>query len=217
MSTVKSVVLSCAGIGSRLGLGKTKALMDIDGKTLISRHLDLFKDIEDVRIVVGYQANDVIEEVMRYRNDVIFVYNHNYFDTKTGTSFYLGAKHANDYVIEWDGDLLVHPEDAKKILNADSTDGEFICYSDVMSDEAVMVQTDINGYVQAFSTERGDFEWTGPVCIRKDKLKYTSGHVYGMLEPYLPMKGMKIRSCDIDTYDDYQRALKLIRTWDVSK
>lgn len=211
MSTAKSIILSCAGIGSRLGLGTTKALMNISGKTLIARQLELFKDIDDIRIVVGYQADDVIKEVMRYRQDAIFVYNHNYFDTKTGTSFYLGAKHAHEYVIQWDGDLLVHPDDAKKLL---ACDYEFICYANIMSDEPVMVQTDETGYVKAFSYERGDFEWTGPVCIRKNKLHYTSGYVYGMLEPHLPMKGIKIRACDIDTYNDYQRALELIKSWE---
>ena len=44
-----SVILSCAGIGSRLGLGKTKALIDIGGKTLIHWQLALFRVVEDVR------------------------------------------------------------------------------------------------------------------------------------------------------------------------
>ena len=77
MQTTPSVILSCAGIGSRLGLGKTKALIDIGGKTLIHWQLDLFRDVQDIRIVVGFQANDVIEEVRKYRPDAIFVYNHN--------------------------------------------------------------------------------------------------------------------------------------------
>ena len=87
MSTIKSVVISCAGIGSRLGLATTKALINIHGKTLIRWQLELLKDIEDIRIVVGFQANEVIKEVLSYRDDVVFVYNHNYFETKTGASF----------------------------------------------------------------------------------------------------------------------------------
>jgi len=63
MSSVKSVVISCAGIGSRLGLGLTKALVQINGRSLISWQLELFKDVEDIRIVIGFQANDIIEEV----------------------------------------------------------------------------------------------------------------------------------------------------------
>ena len=73
MQTAKSVVITCAGIGSRLGLGTTKALIDINGKTLIQWQLELFKDVEDIRIVVGFEANRVIEEVRKYRPDAIFV------------------------------------------------------------------------------------------------------------------------------------------------
>lgn len=210
MSSIKSVVISCAGIGSRLGLGQTKALIRINDKPLILWQLELLEQVEDIRIVVGYQAQDIIEEVLKYRNDVIFVFNHNYFETKTGTSFYIGSQHANEYVIEWDGDLLVHPDDVKKILEMND---EFICYSDKTSDEAVFVQTDDNDNVLAFSRDKGDYEWTGPACIKKNKLKYTSGHVFGQLEPYLPIKGLKIRAYDIDTYDDYLRVSEIVKNW----
>ena len=51
MSSVKSVVISCAGIGSRLGLGLTKALVQINGRSLISWQLELFKDVEDLSLI----------------------------------------------------------------------------------------------------------------------------------------------------------------------
>ena len=210
MSSTKSVIISCAGLGSRLGLATTKALINIDGRSLIHWQLDLLKDVEDVRIVVGFQANDVIEEVRKYRQDVVFVYNHNYFETKTGASFYLGAKDGNEYAMNIDGDLLVHPEDMKMLLQ---TDGEWIAYADKMSDDAVMTKTNQKGEVLSFSRVQGDYEWTGPCCIKKDKLKYSSGHVFNQLEPYLPIKGIKIRACDIDTYEDYQRVLEFIKGW----
>lgn len=210
MSSTKSVIISCAGLGSRLGLATTKALINIDGRSLIHWQLDLLKDVEDVRIVVGFQANDVIEEVKKYRQDVVFVYNHNYFETKTGASFYLGAKDGNEYAMNIDGDLLVHPDDMKMLLQ---TDGEWIAYADKMSDDAVMTKTNQKGEVLSFSRVQGDYEWTGPCCIKKDKLKYSSGHVFNQLEPYLPIKGIKIRACDIDTYEDYQRVLEFIKGW----
>jgi choline kinase len=213
MSSAKSIVISCAGIGSRLGLGQTKALININGKSLIAWQLEAFKDVEDVRVVVGYQANDVIKEVSRYRKDVIFVYNHRYFETKTGASFYLGARHANEYLIEWDGDLIVHPSDVRKIL---STEGEFICYADKSSDEAIFVNTGEDGRVESFSRETGDYEWTGPACIRKDRLQYSSGNVFNQLEPYLPMPGLKIRAYDVDTYDDYLRVIEQTKEWGIN-
>ena len=210
MSSVKSVVISCAGIGSRLGLGLTKALVQINGRSLISWQLELFKDVEDLRIVIGFQANDIIEEVRKYRDDVTFVFNHRYFETKTGASFYLGARHANEYILEWDGDLLVHPDDVKMILE---TEGEFLCYSDKTSDDAVFVKVDEEGNVLSFSREYGDFEWTGPACMCKKNLTYSSQNVFNMFEPLLPMKGIKVRAYDIDTYDDYQRVSKIVKDW----
>lgn len=212
MSSIKSVVISCAGIGSRLGLGLTKALLQINGRSLISWQLELLKSIEDVRVVIGFQANDVIQEVLKYRKDVTFIFNHLYFETKTGASFFLGAQHASEYVLEWDGDLLVHPDDVKLILNQE---GEFICFSDKSSDDAVFVRTDEENNVLSFSRENGDYEWTGPACIKKDKLSYSTQNVYNMFEPYLPMKGLKIRAYDIDTYDDYKRVSKLISNWEL--
>ena len=208
----KSVVISCAGIGSRLGLGLTKALVQINGSSLISWQLQLFENVEDLRIVIGFQGSEIIEEVMKYRKDVIFCYNHRYFETKTGASFFLGARHAYDYSLEWDGDLLVHPDDVKKILR---TDGEFICYAEKSSDEAVWVQTDEEGLVHAFSRERGDYEWTGPACLCKMNLTYSSQNVFNMFEPYLPMKGVKVRAYDIDTYNDYIRVSELTKNWKV--
>lgn len=210
MSSAKSVIISCAGLGSRLGLGQTKALLNLNGKPLIYWQLKLFEQVDDVRIVIGYQANDLVQEVLKYRSDVIFVYNHHYFETKTGASYFLGAQHANQYAIEWDGDLLVHPDDVKKILDQE---GEFICYSERMSDEAVFVNVDNNGKVVSFSLTNGDYEWTGPACLLKNKIQYTSGNVFNQIEPHLPIKGLKVRAYDIDTFDDYKRVSELINKW----
>ena len=66
-----SIVLSCAGIGSRLGLSMTKALICIEDKSLIHWQLDAFKNVEDIRIVIGYQAYDVIEEVLKKEKNFI--------------------------------------------------------------------------------------------------------------------------------------------------
>jgi len=207
----KSVVVSCAGVGSRLGLGLTKALVQINGRSLISWQLKWFKEVEDLRLVIGFQGSEIIEEVRKYRDDVVFCYNHRYFETKTGASFYLGARHANNFIIEWDGDLLVHPDDVKRLLEEE---GEFVGYAEKSSDEAVWVQTDEKGFVHAFSREHGDYEWTGPACISKANLVYSSQNVFNMFEPYLPMRGVKVRAYDIDTYNDYQRVQEITKSWE---
>lgn len=206
----KSVVISCAGIGSRLGLGLTKALVEINGQSLISWQLRLFKAVKDVRIVIGFQGSEIIKEVRKHRSDVIFCYNHRYFETKTGASYYLGARHANHFTLEWDGDLLVHPDDVKCLLEAS---GEFICYAEKTSDDAVFVQTNENGEVMCFSRESGDYEWTGPACMEKRHLTYCSQNVFNMFEPLCPMRGVKVRAYDIDTYNDYLRVAEITKDW----
>ena len=206
----KSVVISCAGIGSRLGLGLTKALLQINGGSLISWQLKLFENVKDIRVVIGFQGAEIIEEVRKYRDDVIFCYNHRYFETKTGASYFLGARHANMETLEWDGDLLVHPDDVKILLD---TEGEFICYGDITSEDTVCVHVDEEGKVMSFSREGGDYEWTGPACMNKKHLTYCSQNVYNMFEPLCPMRGIKVRAYDIDTYNDYIRVSEITKDW----
>ena len=206
----KSIVISCAGIGSRLGMSLTKSLVQVNGSSLISWQLKMFKDVEDLRLVIGFQSNEIIEEVRRYRDDVIFCYNHKYFETKTGASFYLGARHANEFIVEWDGDLLVHPDDVKMILEEK---GEYIGYAERSSEDVVWVQTDEKGSVLAFSRKYGSYEWTGPACISKANLVYSSQNVYNMFEPFLPMRGILVRAYDIDTYTDYKRVQAITKDW----
>lgn len=212
VSDEKSVVISCAGIGSRLGLGLTKALVQINGGSLISWQLKLFKEVKDLRLVIGFQGGEIIEEVRKYRDDVIFCYNHRYFETKTGASFYLGARHANNEILEWDGDLLVHPDDVKMLL---ATPGEYICYGDKTSEESVYVRTNDKGEVLSFSRESGDYEWTGPACMAKRNLTYNSNNVFNMFEPLCPMRGIKVRAYDIDTYNDYIRVSEITKDWKI--
>ena len=72
----RTIIISCAGMGNRLGLGKTKALIEIEGKPLIIRQLEMLANEDDIRIVVGYQAEQLIDVVKKYRKDVVFVFNH---------------------------------------------------------------------------------------------------------------------------------------------
>ena len=69
----KTVIISCAGMGKRLGLGTTKALINVCDESLIIRTLKLLDEVEDVRVVVGYQADKVIEAVKSYRKNVVFI------------------------------------------------------------------------------------------------------------------------------------------------
>ena len=211
MSISKTVVIGCAGIGSRLGLGQSKALINIHGKPLIHWQLELLKDIEDVRIVVGYQANDVMKTILEVRKNVTFVFNHNYFNTKTATSIYLASKYANDYIFTIDGDVVIHPDDMKSCLEEQNS---FIGVTDISSDESVLVNLDEKENVLSFSREKGSLEWIGPVLLPKDIFSYSKdNHLYEVIEPNLPIKAKKVRSMDIDTMNDYYKAIEKFKEW----
>ena len=49
MQVSRTVIISCAGMGNRLGLGTTKALVEVEGKPLIMHHLEKLKDESDIR------------------------------------------------------------------------------------------------------------------------------------------------------------------------
>lgn len=198
-------------MGNRLGLGTTKALVEIDGKPLIVRHLENLKDEKDVRVVVGYQAEKVIDVVRKIRRDVVFVFNHNYRHTGTGASVALAARYANDYILSLDGDLLVHPEDMQKILECDH---EFVSGGVPETDDPWMLQTyRENGkeYVSAFSRNIGSYEWNGITQMKSKKMLTGTGHVFQLIEPYLPVPFMELRTREIDTINDYERAVTWVR------
>ena len=211
MQVSRTVIISCAGMGNRLGLGTTKALVEVEGKPLIMHHLEKLKDESDIRVVVGYQAEKVINVVRKYRKDVVFVFNHNYRETGTGASVALASQYANEYILSLDGDLIIHPDDMKKILECDH---EFVSGGIPDTDEPWMLQTykdDGKEFVSAFSKNIGNYEWNGITQMKSAKIKKGQGHVFQLIEPYLPIPFLELRTREIDTVNDYERAVEWVR------
>lgn len=211
MQVSRTVIISCAGMGNRLGLGTTKALVEVEGKPLIMHHLEKLKDESDIRVVVGYQAEKVINVVRKYRKDVVFVFNHNYRETGTCASVALASQYANEYILSLDGDLIIHPDDMKKILECDH---EFVSGGIPDTDEPWMLQTykdDGKEFVSAFSKNIGNYEWNGITQMKSAKIKNGQGHVFQLIEPYLPIPFLELRTREIDTVNDYERAVEWVR------
>lgn len=202
----KSIIISCAGMGTRLGLKMPKALVKVSGKSLIQRHLELLKKCNDIRIVVGYKAESVIAEVIKYTKDVLFVFNNDYMNTGTGASVMLATRFANEYILTIDGDLIVHPGDINKILNSSY---EFIGVSEPGSDNPVLTVIK-NDKVVKFARGEGKYEWTGISYIKTNKLTPGMGHVYQIIEQALPIKYLLVRTKEIDTMNDLENAEKWV-------
>lgn len=209
MSVSKTIIISCAGMGTRLGLNTNKALIDIDGEPLIIRQLKVMDDFEDIRIVVGYQADKVIEVVRTYRSDITFVFNHEYKTTRTAASLCLGKKHANDMIVSLDGDIIFHPEDFKKFVCEDEEEAIGVCMP--YTNEPVYVNTKYKNeeeYAVNFSRDTGKYEWTGLFKIYRKNLGEGQDHVYKLITPNLPLKAIAVRCKEIDNYAEYENALR---------
>ncbi len=208
MSVSKTIIISCAGMGTRLGLNTNKSLIDIDGKPLIIRQLECLDKFDDIRIVVGYQAQEVIDVVCSYRKDITFVFNHDYINTKTAASLSLGKKHSNEMIISLDGDVLFKPEDLERFILEDDEEAIGVCSP--YTNEPVYIDTEfIDGteHAVSFSRQHGKYEWTGLFKIYAHKLNSGNDHVYKMITPNLPLKVVHVNLKEIDNMNEYKKAL----------
>lgn len=198
-----TVVICCAGMGTRLGIGLPKALVNVNGEPLIIHLLKLLDNFSDVRVVVGFQGEKIIDVVKQYRKDVMFVFNYDYETTGPAASLSKALVGANEIILSIGGDVLINSTDFKKIIEFD----ECVLYTDITSDEPTLVNicddcaTCIGG--------NGQYEWQGIVKIRKNKLyDNIDSYIYKMINPNLPLNSMYVRSREVDSQDDYDRMIE---------
>lgn len=204
MPVPPTVVISCAGLGTRLGLGIPKALLEFDGRPLIEWQLRMLAGVEDVRVVVGFKAEEIVRAARLVRDDLVFVYNHRYQVTGTACSLHLGARFAPGDVVSLDGDVVVDPADMRRWLE---TPGRRIGVSEPQSADPVYVTTGADETVATgFSRKAGRWEWTGLLRMPACEIRPHDGHVYQMLEEALPLATAHIDCMDVDTAADYALA-----------
>lgn len=107
MNTLQHAVIAAAGFGSRLNRGIPKCLVEVNGHKIIEYQLALLRDIPDVRIVVGYHADDVVRFVRRLRPDAKFIVNERFDVTSTLQSYYMGCSDIHDFFSFWTGILFL--------------------------------------------------------------------------------------------------------------
>lgn len=137
---MKAIILA-AGVGKRLGAvaqGRPKCLIDIGGRTLLSRHLEhlVGLGITNVVLVVGYQQ-DLIREVVRsesFPGTIRFVMNER-FERGSITSLWEARSEFDDNVVIMDADVLYHPVVLRRLVESRSGNA-------LLMDETVRQQTE---------------------------------------------------------------------------
>ena len=199
-----SVIICCAGMGTRLGIGTTKALVDVCGEPLIIRQLQLLDDYDDVRIVAGYKAEKLINIVNEYRKDIMFVFNYNFETTGVADSLRKGLLGAREFFLSLDGDLLVNPDDFAAFARCGE---ECLPVCDISSAEPVLATVE-DGMVTNLSWETGTCQWPGIVKMRSDKFTGDAHNVFEVVSSNFPMKAFPVRAKEIDTPEDYDAAIE---------
>ncbi len=208
MPTTKTIVINAAGVGSRLGLGITKCLLEVRGKSILARHLTALQGFTDIRIAVGYRAEDVMREGLRQCRDILFVFNHDYRNTGTLCSLANAARFARHFVISIDGDLILRARDLRAFCEMD---GPVIGVCRPCTAEPVYASVkhrEGSMFVDAFSREKSEWEWTGLLQVPRQWIKHGPTHVYETLMNWLPIKAIPVETREIDTYEDYKEALR---------
>lgn len=201
-----TIIICCAGMGTRLGIGTTKCLIDICGKPLIIRLLDQLRDYDDIRIVVGYQAQRVIEVVKEYNKNVMFAFNYDYETTGPAASMSKALLCAKENIIILDGDLVINTKDFQKFLEYPN---ECVTYCEKISDEPVSIEIKENKAI-SFKNRSNKYEWPGIVKINKNHINSGDGYIYDILEKNLPIDAIHVDARGIDTQDDYERVINWV-------
>ena len=144
------VIILAAGIGSRLGYGIPKALVELEsGKTIMDQQLGNISRVtstRNVRVVLGYRGH-LIEE--RYP-ELEFVYNHRYSETNTSKSLLIGLEDMDDDVIWMNGDVVFDPSILQMIT--ENPCKNLICVDNKkVGEEEVKYSLDGQGFIKELS------------------------------------------------------------------
>lgn len=215
MQFVESAVIAAAGLGSRLGLGRPKCMLELGGVTLLSRMiLTLEQHVSRIHVVVGYREDMVIDHCARYHPKVVLVRNPEFRTTNTAQSLALGANYLAGKCVFLDGDLILKPDSLADFLleGAHSEILIGLCKPNTQNAVFVHAQESSNGLCLTDFTRdyRTNYEWanifTGPTTLMNGAENYVFEHLSNLL----PLPGKILQLAEIDTSSDMESAEKFL-------
>lgn len=206
----KIVVIAAAGVGSRLGFGMPKCLVEVKGHRIFEYQLEALDWADEIRIVVGYHADEVVKQVSAYNPNVKFVHNKEYSTTNLRQSYFLGAQGIAEKALFLDGDTIISKSTSSMFCKEYEAGQDFIAVVKTLSDNPIYAGVQ-DGKVQWFSYERqSEYELANAAFMAAERLEYINTLFYIQLEKYLPTKAIPVDSLEIDTPVDLDYAQKII-------
>ncbi len=206
----KIVVIAAAGKGSRLGAGKPKCLIEVNGRAIFEYQLKAFEWADEIRMVVGYQAETVMKRVGTVDSKVKFIINDKYNSTTTLQSNYLGGEGCKEKILYIDGDMIISKETSKKLFHMYNSKEKFIGVATDISAEPVYVDVR-EGMAQWFDYGRkANFEWANVAALYPYDLEYLPTHFFVQIQKMLPIRVVEIERLEVDTMEDLSHAEETI-------
>lgn len=211
MQFVESAVIAAAGLGSRLGLGHPKCMLELGGVTLISRMIrTLEPHVSRIHVVVGYREDMVIEHCARYHPQVVLVRNPEFRTTNTAQSLALGACHLTGKCVFLDGDLLLNPDSFADFLFNAAQSEILVGLCQPNTENAVYVNAEdsphgliVNGFTREYQT---NYEWANVFSGPSTLMNGAENYVFEHLSKMLPLQGHMLELAEIDTGSDMHSA-----------
>jgi choline kinase len=216
LQTVESAVIAAAGLGSRLGLGQPKCMLEIGGRTLLSRQIALLeRHVSTIHVVVGYREDLVVDYCARNHPKVVLVRNPEFRTTNTARSLSMGARHIHGKCIFLDGDLILEPESLASFIAFGAKCDLLVGLCRPSTENAVFVKTRCEGgeiEVTGFSREeKSSHEWANLFIGSSDLMDGAQGFVFEKLIEHLPLRGYFLEVAEVDTAADLALAESFAR------
>jgi choline kinase len=211
------VLIAAAGIGSRLGMNLPKALVEVNGRSILERLLtDVLADERDVRLIVGYRADEVIACARRVRDDVIIVRNPSFRDTSVRHSFWLAARHIRQPSFVIDGDTLIDPRAWQAFRRRAASMDTLIGITPSQTTDAVFTRlSDDGSHVTSFTrTEPQSHEWCGVAKLPPRLFDPRHDYVFQCIDAALPAPAHVLDVAEVDTQADLALAEAFARRID---
>lgn len=207
MQDITGAVIAVAGLGSRIGMGMPKCMIEIGGMTILTRLINTLRPhIAVIHLVIGNREEVMIKYCSMHHPDIVLVRNPDFRTTNTAYSFSKGALHLSGKVLYLDGDLLISPESLVKFLAAAKGRDILVGLTDAKSENAVFVHGEVSGNfinISEFSqNKQSEYEWANVLAAPNDLMRGAPGYVFERLIEHLPLEGHMLELAEVDTSDD---------------
>lgn len=211
MQSVENAVIAAAGLGSRLGLGHPKCMLELGGITLLTRMIrTLEPHVSRIHVVVGYREDMVIEHCARHHPQVVLVRNPEFRTTNTAQSLALGARHLTGKCVFLDGDLVMNPDSFGTFLYQAARSEMLVGICQPNTENAVFVDTEESAHglmITGFTREhRTCYEWANVFAGPNTLMNGAENYVFENLAKLLPLPGHMLELAEIDTSSDMRSA-----------